>query len=81
MQNSDILRNNLQRLIYSERSILKKMQNISDWIQQYLGLSSEVQNRILTSLLAVLVLIILQRIVLLFVYRQNEGCRHSLSLA
>lgn len=48
------------------------MQNISDSVQRYLGVDLEVQNRILTSLLAVLVLIIIQRIVLMFVYRRTK---------
>jgi small-conductance mechanosensitive channel len=51
------------------------MQDIIQWIQSHLnslGLSPENQTRLLTSLLVILVLIVIRRIVLLFVYRQTK---------
>lgn len=48
------------------------MQEIIKWIQSNLGLSPEVQTRILTSLFAILFLLVLRRIILLFVNHQTK---------
>lgn len=48
------------------------MQNFIQWIQNNLGLSPEIQTRLLTSLLVVLLLLIIRRIILLFIYRRTK---------
>lgn len=48
------------------------MQNIIQWIESNVGLSPEVQTRLLASILAILLFIVIQRIVLLFVYRRTK---------
>ncbi len=51
------------------------MQNTIQWIQSHLdslGLSPVVQTRLLTSLLAIMFLIILRRVILFFVYRRTK---------
>ncbi len=48
------------------------MQNIVEWIQSNLGLSPEIQTRLLTSLFVVILLLVIRRIILLFVYRRTK---------
>lgn len=51
------------------------MQNIEQWIQVNLGFSPAIQESLLATLLAILLLIIIQRILLLFVYRRTKDVR------
>ena len=48
------------------------MQNILNWIQQLLGENTEIQSRLLASIVAIVFLIVVRRIVLFFVYRQTK---------
>lgn len=48
------------------------MEKLIDWIQNNLGLSQQIQTRILTSLVAILFLLIVRRIVLYLVYRKYK---------
>lgn len=48
------------------------MQDIFQWIENNLGLSPEIQTRLLTSLLVIIILLVIRRIVLLFVYRRTK---------
>lgn len=48
------------------------MDNVIKWIQQYLDLSPQVQANLFKSVVAVILLIIIRRIILLFVYRKTK---------
>lgn len=48
------------------------MQNIIQWIESNVGLNPEIQTRLLASIIAILLFIVIQRIVLLFVYRRTK---------
>lgn len=48
------------------------MQEISEWLQIYLGMDSQIEKNILTSLIAVVVIILVKKIILLLIYRRTK---------
>ncbi len=48
------------------------MQTITRWIQQTLDVNPQIQGKFLTSVVTIAVLIVLQRVILLFVYRKTK---------
>lgn len=52
--------------------VKEQMQQIVDWIENTIGFSSEIQLALFASVAAILLLIIIRRIVLIFVYRQTD---------